>query len=45
MTIIQHLNALKDRLSRVKNRKDAYKCPGCIRKIERQIRNLEKKVG
>ena len=41
MTKEQKLALMKDRLSALKNSEKNVKCPGVIRKITRQIRNLE----
>lgn len=42
MTIDQKLVALKNRYGILKDRPKCLKAPGVLRKLERQIRNLEK---
>lgn len=45
MTKEQKLVSLKVRLNKIKARGDDEDCPGVRRKVERQIRNLEKELG
>lgn len=45
MTKEQKLTSLKVRLNKIKTRGKDEDCPGVRRKIERQIRNLEKEQG
>lgn len=42
MTKEMKISILEDRLNKIKARSDAFKSPGVMRKIERQIRNLKK---
>ena len=41
MTKEQKLILMKDRLATLKNSEKCIKCPGVIRKLTRQIRNME----
>ena len=41
MTKEQKLNLMKDRYNRLKENPKDLKAPGCVRKLKRQIRNLE----
>ena len=41
MTKEQKLALMKDRLATLKNSDKNVKCPGVIRKLTRQIRNME----
>lgn len=41
MTKEQKLALMKDRLASLKNTEKNVKCPGVVRKINRQIRNME----
>lgn len=41
----QKLTSLKVRLNAIKARGKDEDCPGVRRKVERQIRNLEKELG
>lgn len=41
-TTEQKLAVLRDKLNRLGNSPKNIKCPGVVRKISRQIRNLEK---
>jgi hypothetical protein len=42
MTKEMKISIMEDRLNKIKTRPDAFKSPGVMRKIERQIRNLKK---
>ena len=42
MTKEMKISIMEDRLNKIKARPDAFKSPGCMRKIERKIRNLKK---
>ena len=42
MTKEMKISIMEDRLNKIKARPDAFKSPGVMRKIERQIRNLKK---
>ena len=39
------LKIMKDRLNRLKNSPKNIKCPGAVRKLSRQVRNLEKSLA
>ena len=41
MTKEQKLNLLKDRYNTLNGSAKAIKCPGVVRKLKRQIRNIE----
>ena len=38
------LNYLKDKLARLEGSPKNIKCPGVLRKLKRQVRNLEKSL-
>ena len=42
MDNITKINMQKQRLAKIQSRPDAFKSPGVMRKIERNIRNLKK---
>lgn len=42
MTKEMKISIMEDRLNKIKARPEAFKSPGVMRKIERQIRNLKK---
>ena len=44
MTKEMQISMLENRLNKIKARPDAFKSPGSMRKIERKIRNLKKKL-
>lgn len=45
MTDIQKLAVMKDRLKQMQGRGDKnIKCGGCVKKLARQIRNMEKNI-
>lgn len=41
MTSTERLNLMKDRLGRLQNSPKNIKCPGVVRKLSRQVRNME----
>ena len=45
MTKQQKLNLMKDRLICLEEKPKNIKCPGAVRKLKRQIRNLEKVIN
>lgn len=45
MTKEMKLSMMQMRLSKIASRPDAHKTPGVMRKIKRDIRNLEKKIA
>lgn len=44
MTKLEKLNLMKNRLATLENTSKNLKAGGCVRKLRRQIRNLEKEV-
>ena len=44
MTKLEKLNLMKNRLATLENTSKNLKCGGTVRKLRRQIRNLEKEV-
>lgn len=45
MTTEQKLMIMKDKLNKLENSPKNAKCPGVLRKITRQVRNLEKSLA
>ena len=45
MTNAEKLTIMKDRLNRLENSPKDIKCPGVLKKVDRQIRNLEKLIA
>ena len=45
MTKVEKLAIMKDRLFKLQNNPKDIKCPGVIRKLERQVRNLENSLS
>lgn len=41
MTSTEKLNLMKNRLSSLRNTPKNIKCPGVVRKLTRQVRNME----
>lgn len=44
ITLQEQLAMKKDRLNSLKNSTKNIKCPGVVRKLNREIRNLEEKI-
>lgn len=45
MTTEQKVAILKDKLTKLENSPKNIKCPGVVKKITRQVRNLEKTLS
>jgi hypothetical protein len=45
ITAEQKLNILKDKLNKLSESPKNIKCPGVVRKLNRQVRNLEKSLS
>lgn len=41
----QKLEIMKDKLNKLENSPKNSKCPGVVRKLSRQVRNLERSLG
>lgn len=45
ITVEQKLAIMKDKLNRLENSSKNIKCPGVLRKLNRQVRNLERSLS
>lgn len=45
ITAEQKLEIMKDKLNKLENSPKNIKCPGVVRKLSRQVRNLERSLG
>ena len=41
MTKLEQLNLKKERLNRLQNSTKSIKCPGVVRRLRREVKNLE----